>query len=697
MFVIFSFDVDAQFRDFLNYKYTWDSKVEIPDLDDGFSHENAIALKEENRIAVNGLKSEFMYLYFEQKGMILFQNEKGIQEHSWFLFPKPIDPLYERQFIPIDQPIYAPYFNTKLIFFSGRILRKDGSVEPAVMTYSFPQKRRIVNNEYESVFLYLVQIQNLEPGDVLEYHYKYEVPYDVNWMHFNSTRIFYADDIAKQSYDLRLELHKNQRATILGPEHEVTENKKEKIYSFHFENLPAILEEPGSRIYLEYEPVTIKLNENNLSYTYRHQLSGEILPAPFHIFVLKQRQENDIWYRRVARRKFVFDKQSRLFRKWMDDKTMDYQMQTPLQRLEALHFDISRNFKYVRDDYYYSGIDQGLERIGTNISEKRLRSISRHSIYSRMLNFLGFEKFRVLYLNDIRAGKLSKDYPSNLYFNERIYMTDQENPHFLFPKNSGTGWFLDEVPFYWQDSKALGYTSEELLEDDRLKFKWITIPVDTIKNLRDTKSMVQVNLNTGNVNFETNLRLKGQFSTLTRGVYLNNEIDSTINPNYANKIFELPGRVFLKDEAPVAISAQLPYSTHFRCMYHKQDEVIVDEEYSYVSLNGLCNFVLWDRMDFTHRKSDYYPDFGFNDFFEYEFEFGEPVELISAAGDAFDNEYGSFGYRIEQTTDTTILFVAEWFLTDRTIPAEEIEKLKDFYNAIIKLNDQKIIFRKLKV
>ena len=125
-------------------------------------------------------------------------------------------------------------------------------------------------------------------------------------------------------------------------------------------------------------------------------------------------------------------------------------------------------------------------------------------------------------------------------------------------------------------------------------------------------------------------------------------------------------------------------------------QLIEDEEYSSLSLDGFCNFVLWNGMDFDHRNSDYYPDFGFNDFFEYEFEFNVPIDLIGFPRFTFENDFGSFGYSIEQTSDTTILFVAEWFLTDRVIPSEEIENLRDFYNAIITLNDEKIIFRKLK-
>lgn len=279
------------------------------------------------------------------------------------------------------------------------------------------------------------------------------------------------------------------------------------------------------------------------------------------------------------------------------------------------------------------------------------------------------------------------------FFNERLYLTDKDIPNYVFAKNTETGWFVNEIPFYWQHTKALGYTAEELLEDDRLKMRWEEIPRDTIKNLRDTYSKVSVDLTRGKLDFETNLYLKGQFSTLTRGVYLNNELDSTINPNYGNKIYELPGRVFLIDEAIIALNAYPPFTAHHRFKYYKEQSVIKSNELYRIPLSEFFNFVMWDGMDFEHRASDYYPDFGFNDFFQYEFEFDEPVTLEMESESYFENEYGSFGISVAQSNDTTITLVAEWFLTGRSIPAKKIHKLKDFYNGILDLNKEEIIFR----
>ena len=161
---------------------------------------------------------------------------------------------------------------------------------------------------------------NLEPGDILEYHYKYEIPMDVNWMHFNSGRIFHHGDIPKQEYELKLDSHRKLRNTIIGDEwDEKTTEDKVVRHIWKKRNLPAIMDEVASHPHMDLPHIIYKFNENNLSYVFQHPRTGQILPAPFHIYMIKKRQAKDHWFRRVARRKFVLDRQGLLFRNWVSD------------------------------------------------------------------------------------------------------------------------------------------------------------------------------------------------------------------------------------------------------------------------------------------------------------------------------------------------------------------------------------------
>ncbi|NND77762.1 MAG: hypothetical protein HKN39_06230, partial [Flavobacteriales bacterium] len=67
----------------------------MPEQRSIFENENAVSLKEENRIAIRGKKAEFMYIYEEQKGLIKFNDASGVNEHGHFLLPKTFDEPYE--------------------------------------------------------------------------------------------------------------------------------------------------------------------------------------------------------------------------------------------------------------------------------------------------------------------------------------------------------------------------------------------------------------------------------------------------------------------------------------------------------------------------------------------------------------------------------------------------------------------------
>lgn len=689
LFLSLSFNAFSQFRDFLKNTYIWEHDMVVPDLDSNYMHENAVALNEKNRIAIRGLKEEFMHVYFEKQGIIQFKNENGIRDHGNFLFPYAMDPLYERQFIPIDEKIYSPYFNTKVLFVAGRIIHENGIVEPAIFRYSFPDVNRIVNKEYERAYRYYIEVINLRPGDVLEYHYKYEVPMDVNWMHFNSGRIFHHSTLAKQDYELKLEYNKKLRNTISGDAaNSIKTEDKVTTHIWTKKNLDPIMREVASRPF-HGEHVIFKFNENNLSHVFQHPRTGQILPSPFYTYMIKKRQARDHWYRRVALRKLVLDRQGRQFRNWVSDVTDE--IDGPLGKLNDIQKDISLNFTYDNDILYYSLQDLGLEQMGTNIQEKRLRDISRHTIYTKLFNQLGFSNYKVLYSLDNRAGEISKEFTTDLFFNERIYFSNDGDLAFVHPKRSQTGFLLNEIPFYWQGSNAIGYSLDELFDEDVQSFNMIKIPANEIVSARTTNSVALVNIKERSIDFVTDLQLSGQFSTLTRGLYLHSELDSTINPNYGSKIFELGGKIFLKKNKLKNLEGHPNFQADFQLEYLADKKLAYRQDNVSIPLQGFFNFVLWNDTDFENRYSTFYPDFAFTDVFEYELIFDVPVKIGQDVSQNLTTKCGSFKFEVIQKEINKIELKAKWVLNEEPIPASEIGELEILYEAMI--NVQKSILK----
>ena len=683
--MLFGSALNGQFRQFVKANYQWDHEMMVPEMKDIYKDEDAVSLSEFDRISVQGLKSEFMHVYFEKKAIIKYNTQKGVNNHNAFLLPKATDPFYEGQFCDINSKSYMPFFNTRILHFSARILKTNGSIENAIFRYAFPIKNRIIDNQFEPVFLYYFQITNLEPGDVLEYHYKYEVPYDVNWLHFNSGRIFYEGEMFKQEYTLQVEQNKKLRTSFLGEKADKEWSEGSTLYrSWEKKDLPPAIDEPGSRPYLDREHIVYKLNENNLSYVYRHPRTSQILPSKYFNYVAKLRQPKDFWYRRVARRNYVFDKQSRMFRSWINSKTTN--LQSPAEKLNALNSDIAQNFQFYNDDPYYALQDMGLELMGEFTQSKRIRDISRHNIYTKLFNRLEFNNYKVLYVLDKRVGILSEEYPSNLYFNERLFYSNDSNRIFVLPKRRNFGYEVNELPFYLEGTNAFGYTIDELFDDGIISFNTDSIPLFSYNNRRRTDSEVTIKLESNTISFNTQLSLEGQFSTLTRGVYLYNELDSTINPSYGNRIFEIGSKTYVRNQSLLSFDADNNRHAKFQFDYYTEGRMYGHDDTLHIPLRDLVNAVTWENMDFGQRHLTYYPDFGFEDNFEYNFKLEDGKFLPIRIRQNIRNDFGYFKIDLAKTDDQNVLLKVDWVLSSRPIPADKILMLEQFYLALESLN-----------
>lgn len=684
--------MEGQYRNFITTPYHWDHTFEMIEVEEGNENFNAIALKEENRFVVHGRKEQFMNLYFEQRGMIKYQNQEGIFKHNAFLLPLALDPLHEQQYLDIEDKAYAPYFNVEVLFFAGRILKSNGDVEQAIFRYAFPDKLRIINEQFERVFMYYVQVTNLEQGDVLEYHFKYEIPYDVNWMHFNSGRIFHHGELHKQNYSLQIEHPRNLRCSFYGESpNTVWEDERMLKQQWTKKNLSPLIKEPGSRPHMEIAHIEYKINQNNFKYVYSHPRTSQILATKFYNYVARLRQQDDFWFRRVARRNFVLDKQGQLFRTWMDNLTEG--KENSLGKLKAVNADIARNFQFYDDRAYYALLDFGLERMGEFTQGRRLRDISRHNLYTKIMNRVGFDNYKVLYLLDKRVGRLGADYPSNLYFNERLFYSNDSLEAYLLPKRTRMGYEVNELPFYFQNTQAFGYTLDQMFEDGINEFLMDSIRVFSEKNNRRSDVIAHVNIQKNHIDFQADLSLQGQWSTLTRGAYLYNQIDSTINPNYAFRLFEIEGDVQLERIEQINFVPEDEFKMDLKIEYGSKRVMRKQGDVYSIPIEGMLNYVLWDDMNFEPRFTDFYADFSFDDAFEYVFQFNEKVLLEEPIEQLIENESGEFYFKIIQKSENAIQLISHWNLKENIISKEEIVQLEEFYSAIEDLNWKEVKFR----
>ncbi len=198
------------------------------------------------------------------------------------------------------------------------------------------------------------------------------------------------------------------------------------------------------------------------------------------------------------------------------------------------------------------------------------------------------------------------------------------------------------------------------------------------ENSRKVMSMVNVNLNEQKVEFNTKLSLTGQFSTLTRGNYTHEYIDSSVNKQYYRKVFQLSPKSKLLDLVKTAEDSIFPFKTNFQVKY--ADAGLLEKKNDSVFVFKLTEFmqhVIEQNID-TNAINAFYPDFKQTDVYRYFVKFDHPIKLQeNNLNITIDNTLGKYVFSVSQKSDTDIMI--ESYLQ---ISSDKVSryKLKDVYS-----------------
>ena len=567
----------AQYPDYKKHQYHWANQQPlIIEVDEQFLHEDAIILNEENSIKVFGVKSEFITVNFQKRLRIKYLTQTGIDNYSTFTLPESFDPLYDFRYASLlnkQNSFYGPkYFDTKVIWFAARVIKKNGSVVDAIIKDQILKDTVIYNKKFYRSFFYQFSIKELEPGDELEVHYNTEIPYDPNWFRFNSNRIFFHGSIPKQKYTITLECPKKLEYSLLNCKADSTfETDKRIIHYWQKKNLPGCMSEPGAKPHLKLPHIVYNIHEDDYRYYTKH-MSGELIPIPFWNYILRIREAKAAWLKRVAE-KMIRDKQNTMVNKFISETSQGVTDTVSFIRARKVHHAIAETFKYHNDHAFFAEIDIGLERMGSYTEKKTLREISRYNLYAKILNRLNTHYYTA-YLMDKRIATLSKGYISPLIDNDFAFviLSNDKKPVYLYPKRSRYGYEVDELPFYWENTPVMLVSIFKLWADYKVDLNFIqTPPSNEQNNFRTSSVLATISLNPAVINFEATVTLSGQFSTITREYYQYGYKDPTINPLYYTRICDIGGNPKLINSEITSHQSVYPFKTNLKVKYTCED------------------------------------------------------------------------------------------------------------------------------
>jgi hypothetical protein len=451
-----------------------------------------------------------------------------------------------------------------------------------------------------------------------------------NWARLTSWRIFFHGELPIRHQQVSLRYHLKHGLSIRTSSfYHIEEDGDVTTLTWENRNLPGCMDEVNARPGADLPQVDVTLAAEDFRYWRRDRLSGLPFQQPYWIYVLRKREERAIWWQRVAM-KNVPDQQNKLFNDFVDRTTLGFPEEATARKMEALHNYIAEHFAYKNDSLWYQEVDRRLARIGDQVSDERIREISRYDLYSKLA--YGVKAgYSTAYLMDKRVGSLDDGWMTPMWDNDFLFgVRDDDQVLWMHPKRGAMGLWANELPFYWQGTNALLMTSDLLVADIPPPPLFHELPESSSEaNMRVLETDLQVALGNGSVRARSRVLLSGQFSTLGRSAYLLGSMDAHVDPQYGDVLKQ----AFVKGDGAWQVrsnSSVAPYRFQATRDAAFDGFVLLEgDEVRSLDLSSCIGHAAPDRFSGADRDLPFYWDFAQSDRSIIDLHFDHPVEFLN--------------------------------------------------------------------
>jgi hypothetical protein len=712
--------IQAQSFQYRNYNFEWPAgKPAVIPVEDQFKNEDAVILEEKliynaagNRVpAYLDLNRRANYYFITETGSsagpiiqkhvrIKFLTTKGVKKFSTIVLPESFDPSSDLSTLRIElrDSIFRPRGEFLCIrYFAARIIKPDGSIKAAILDEKTQLELDRQDRTTSKLYSWIFRIINLEADDELEIDYSYETVFNID----PTSRIFFNGVLPKQNFTMTFrypfeDYYIVTYANGAFPNDsvmETTTHPKYTEYYFSKKNLPGGLTEVGGRPYTQYPYITYYQHQRDFGIAnQRSSFIVKPLPYPWSYILLPlvgyQYQNLKIHLTRL-------DNTTRALNSFFAVEKSKVTDTSFAALMSSVNHTLAQAFKYQDDRAAFEGDDQELENLGKYIDKKTLRQISRHRIYQEMLNRTDRDYYAALFC-DKRVSMIDiNEYKHSTSFRTGFAVPLDKNFIFLYPKSYRYGYEANELPFYYEDIPSVLIPQHEPFEKStdmvpNIDFTFVKTPFSGVKdNLRITSAMVNVSLDSMSLNLSARIKLSGQFSTITRGYYLNGDRDTTVNPSYYNTIASIAEDPKHLSISVGEVSRQYPYDVNVSMNMSNYSAISKEPDGTYsIDLEGWFNNVIDEDFSAVNRHLDYYPDFQFQDSHKYMFRFDKKVQVVNAAEIEKDlsNGFADYSIKIKQLEENTVLVETAYVVKPEYAPAERAMDVQNIFDAIKNLD-----------
>lgn len=658
-------------------------------------------LKEENRIDVVGKKSNFITISITKKVRIKINDLKGVERFSKISLPETFDPTYFAHFSKIRNYQYA-LSEVKILSFSANKITKSGVKLPI----NYKDKYRAIvmergDDQAGGYDLWDYTTTEINVGDEIEIVYSYTVPFDINFYNFISFRIFFHKNIDIKEYTLELAHHPSLNINVeekngASPD-SIYELENQYTYRWSRKNLKGCIDEVGGRAYTQLPFIVMAILPIDLYYKVPDSFKEKYIPT--YAFFASRRENAHMTTKMSIDQGLRTADLGKLY-SYIDSHSSKFpDDENGYQSLKSIHTDITDRFTYDNDKESLFGIDNRKDRLGAFIDQGVVREINRYSNYVAITRKLGLHYF-TSYLCDVRTGELSGNFYTPMLHSDYLIAVVLKDYHlqYIYPKNSNFGYYINEIPFYFENAKSrliqpLDYLVVNRQIEEEAKEVRIFSSTEN-ENIRRANVLVKVDLDKSSLAFQAKIDLTGQFSTITRGIYQKNVKNQYVNKIYNEKLWSFDKDIEVQSEKFVMKDNQFPFQANINAQYSGAHLMKKDGDDYTINMKNWFNHVIYENFQAKDRQLDFYADFKSKDSYVYYFQFSKDVQLTSVETNVnIENEYGIYNFSVTQINPTTIKVSSFYEVNSTSIAASKTKMVEDIFTAIEKSNLMELRFQ----
>jgi hypothetical protein len=649
-----------------------------------------IILNEDMKVSFVGKKAFYINVAVEREIEYQIVTEIANDLINPMILPQPFDEVYRPHSSSIrnERRLFDEVFG---VSFLVSIKNAEGEWKELPIEKKII-KNRIVNQEDRFGYIdnYSYSYRKVLPGETIKINYKYIIPFKDNWERLLSTRLFLITKVPRQHYRFSLSHHFDLEAVLScinvdQPDTDTVENIIS--YQWEFWHQPGSLGELGAHPQVNLPHVIFSPKPYEFLYEHYNSFQQDFVELWYILSYKKEQQMmsavDDYVIGSKDRDNLAFQKIAEKYKRMTLDDSIGIVRLRKLQRFIVDSVRYYNDYKFFNNEENYKKDHPGIELSGNVIKEH-----TKEYIYAGLLPNLGYSFFTA-YPSDKRSGFITKEYFAPLLDNESLFaaVLNNNTVAYIMPKSDMRNLYCEELPFYYEESPLMliyTYDFAGYKRNFSNVLRIVNSPGSSIKdNYRKINSMAHVNIGENKVTFSTKISLSGQYSTLTRSIYKDEPCDSTINPLYLEKIWNIGENQKIENVSIENTAYYFPFKTAVNANYSVSGLIEEKGDSLEIDISNWIKHVIYYEFNAENRFTDFYADFLGSDTWAYMLEFDNPVALPKSCQDIdVENEFGCFKFSVKQISENKILMSSYYNVKSTLVKKENIDKVAEIFNNI---------------